>query len=82
MNSKAIELTEIDLLLFKKKKLLQEKQNCIFQLNTIEKDIENIEKEIIDNCNHNWINDPNYSPAPYEKPDLYCTKCHSISYRW
>ena len=52
------------------------------QLDIIEKEIKSNEADILKTCKHNWIHDPNYSPAPYERPDNVCTICHSIDYRW
>ena len=52
------------------------------QLRQIEHQIRKTDEDIMRTCQHQWIKDPNYNPAPYEKPDLVCTKCGIINYRW
>ena len=52
------------------------------QLRQIENQIRKTDEDIMRTCQHQWIKDPNYNPAPYEKPDLVCTKCGIINYRW
>ena len=51
------------------------------QQRELELEIDNISKEILEICDHNWVRD-DCSYGPYEKPDYVCTICHSIDYRW
>ena len=52
------------------------------ELNILIDKIKKNEDDIMKSCDHHWITDPNYSPAPYERPDHLCTICGSIKYRW
>ena len=43
----------------------------------LEKENKTIMKTIHDNCNHNWIKDPNY--YTYDERPNRCTKCNLVN---
>ena len=42
------------------------------QIKQLEEEISTIRKEIVDNCQHNWVYEP---PAIYERSYYYCSEC-------
>ena len=73
---------KLEKLMTTRDKLANEKNNLHQRLYMIQEEIKKNNEEIYVTCKHNWIRDPFYSPAPYEKPDDVCTICNSINYRW
>ena len=71
---------EFEQLLLQRKKLSEEEQKMWQCLYSIQGQQKTNKQHIKNTCQHNWIRDPNYTPAPYEKADNVCTICGYFDY--
>ena len=63
----------MDKILNEKKNLIKEKYNIKSRLEVIEKRLEEIQNNIINNCNHEWITER--EDCMYGERFTYCKKC-------
>ena len=63
----------MDKIFNEKKNLIKEKYNIKSRLEVIEKRLEEIQNNIINNCNHEWITER--EDCMYGERFTYCKKC-------
>jgi len=58
--------------------LINIKYNYLDKLKDIEKEIEEIQKNIVDECKHDWIRER--EPGQYGELITICSKCRKLRY--
>ena len=58
--------------------LIKIKHNYLDKLKDIEKEIEEIQKNIVDDCEHDWIRER--EPGQYGELLIICSKCRKLRY--
>ena len=72
---------ELSQLLEKRESLFQHQIKLNQQLKMVEREIDQVKKDILKTCDHVWEREMVYC-GPYEKPDNICRLCNSIQYRF